>query len=167
MRITMPTVCFTAAVDIDGIDFPIVIIDEVKQISCCTGKTAMISETIDSIDNDICLFNFLLPILLGREQLFPNVRDPKRVMSNTTLNRVLERIGYAGVFSAHGFRATASTLLNEHGYRPDVIERQLAHQERNGVRASYNHATYLNERRQMMQEWADMLDGAQKSGGAH
>jgi integrase len=56
--------------------------------------------------------------------------------------------------------------LNEHGYRSDVIERQLAHQERNGVRASYNHATYLAERRKMMQEWADMLDAAQASGGA-
>ena len=113
----------------------------------------------------IPLLRELRPLCLGREQLFPNVRDPKRVMSNTTLNRVLERIGYAGVFSAHGFRATASTLLNEHGYRSDVIERQLAHQERNGVRASYNHATYLNERRQMMQEWADMLDGVSASSG--
>ena len=114
----------------------------------------------------IPLLRELRPLCLGREQLFPNVRDPKRVMSNTTLNRVLERIGYAGVFSAHGFRATASTLLNEHGYRSDVIERQLAHQERNGVRASYNHATYLAERRKMMQEWADMLDAARASGSA-
>lgn len=111
----------------------------------------------------IPLLRELRKLSFGREQLFPNVRDPKRVMSNTTMNRVLERIGYAGVFSSHGFRATASTLLNERGYRPDVIERQLAHQERNGVRASYNHALYLDERKKMMQEWADLLAGAAAS----
>jgi len=94
---------------------------------------------------------------LGRAQLFPNTRDPKRSMSPTTLNRALERMGYSGRFSAHGFRATASTLLNGMGYRPDVIERQLAHGERNKVRASYNHATYLPERIKMMQEWADFI----------
>lgn len=93
------------------------------------------------------------------QQLFPNERDSKRNMSITTMNRSLERLGYAGVFSAHGFRATASTLLNEMGYRPDVIERQLAHQERNSVRRSYNHAIYLAERKAMMQDWADLLDG--------
>lgn len=102
---------------------------------------------------------------LRRAQLFPNVRDPKRPMSNTTMNRYLERLGYKGMFSAHGFRATASTLLNEMGYRPDVIEKQLAHRERNQIRASYNHATYLPERRQMMQQWADFLDAqTQRSG---
>lgn len=98
-----------------------------------------------------------------RPQLFPNIRDPRRCMSMTTMNRYLERIGYAGKFSAHGFRATASTLLNEMGYRPDVIERQLAHRERNRVRASYNHATYMQERKAMMQEWADYVE-VQRSG---
>jgi len=95
---------------------------------------------------------------VGGPYLFPNFRDRKRPMSPTTLNRKLNYLGYAGKFSAHGFRATASTLLNEKGYRPDVIERQLAHAERNKVRASYNHATYLDERREMMQDWADFLD---------
>jgi integrase len=93
----------------------------------------------------------------GDRLLFPNRRDPKRPMSPTTLNRVLERMGYGGQFSAHGFRTTASTLLNEQEYRADVIERQLAHRPR-GVRASYNHATYLSDRRKMMQEWADFID---------
>ena len=65
-------------------------------------------------------------------------------------------------FSAHGFRATASTILNEAGYRPDVIERQLAHKERNQVRASYNQAEYLDERRVMMQQWANMVDDMAK-----
>src|SRR3546814_10650480 len=66
-------------------------------------------------------------------------------------------------FSAHGFRATASTILNEQGYRSDVIERQLAHAERDKVRASYNHAEYMDERKTMMQEWADYLDGLRKA----
>ena len=100
----------------------------------------------------------------GRPQLFPNLRDPKRDMSPTTLNRALERMGYGGHFSAHGFRATASTLLNELGYRPDVIERQLAHGERDKVRASYNQASYMPERKKMMQEWANYLDAATGSG---
>lgn len=90
--------------------------------------------------------------------LFPNTRQSSRVMSPTTLNRLLERMGWSGKFSAHGFRATASTLLNERGYRSEVIERQLAHRERNKVRASYNHASYLAERRKLMQEWADSIE---------
>ena len=72
-------------------------------------------------------------------------------------------MGFNGVgtigFSAHGFRATASTMLNEMSYRVDVIERQLAHKERNQSRASYNRAEYLEERRSLMHEWAIYLDG--------
>ena len=90
--------------------------------------------------------------------LFPNHRRPKECMTATTLNRALERMGYQGKFSSHGFRATASTLLNEMAYSPDWIERQLAHKERNTIRASYNQAQYLPERRTMMQAWADYLD---------
>lgn len=67
-------------------------------------------------------------------------------------------MGYQGRFTPHGLRATASTLLNELGFRPDVIERQLAHTERNRIRAAYNQAEYLDERRRMMQTWADYLD---------
>src|SRR3546814_16425226 len=77
-------------------------------------------------------------------------------MTATTLNRALERMGLNGKdsigFSAHGFRATASTILNEQGYRSDVIERQLAHAERDKVRASYNHAEYMDERKTMRSE---------------
>ena len=96
--------------------------------------------------------------------LFPNFRNPSVCMTATTLNRALERMGFNGKgtagFSMHGFRATASTILNELGFRPDVIERQLAHVERNKTRASYNQAEYLEERRLMMQEWADLVDDA-------
>ena len=98
----------------------------------------------------------------GRRWLFPNYRNPQMCMCSTTINRALERMGLNGKdsigFSAHGFRATASTFLNESGYRSDVIERQLAHAERNKVRASYNQAEYMEERRSMMQDWADMVD---------
>lgn len=105
----------------------------------------------------------------GRSFLFPNYRNPKDCMTATTMNRALERMGFNGKgsvgFSAHGFRATASTILNELGFRPDVIERQLAHAERNKVRASYNQAEYLEERRVMMAQWADMIEemGKEKS----
>lgn len=98
----------------------------------------------------------------GRPLLFPNHRNPDDCMTMTTLNRALERMGFNGRgtigFSAHGFRATASTMLNELGFRSEVIERQLAHAERNKVRASYNQAEYLDERRSMMQHWADLID---------
>lgn len=80
-------------------------------------------------------------------------------MSNNTANAALRRMGYSkDEMTAHGFRAMASTILNEEGYDPDVIERQLAHVEANKVRAAYHRAQYIEERRKMMQEWADMLD---------
>ena len=79
-------------------------------------------------------------------------------MSSNTMLYALYRLGYHGRATVHGFRAVASTLLNEMGFHHDWIERQLAHDERNKVRAAYNHAQYLAERRRMMQHWADYLD---------
>lgn len=96
--------------------------------------------------------------------LFPNLSRPDAPMSASTLNAAFERIGYGGRFSPHGLRATASTALNEQGFRADVIERQLSHTERDKVRAAYNHAQYLPERRAMMQHWADYLDGIAAGG---
>jgi integrase len=69
-------------------------------------------------------------------------------------------MGYHSRATAHGFRSTASTALNEQGFRREVIETQLAHSERNKVRAAYNHAQYLSERREMMQWWSDYVDRA-------
>lgn len=89
--------------------------------------------------------------------VFPG-RNPDKPISNNTMLFALYRLGYKGKMTGHGFRAVASTMLNESGFRPDVIERQLAHQERNAVRAAYHRAEYLSERRAMMQQWADMLD---------
>lgn len=92
--------------------------------------------------------------------LFPNMRNPKTCMSSTTVNRALEYMGYAtGEWTGHDFRATASTRLNEAGYNPDVIERQMAHVHANAVRRAYNHAQWLEERARMMQEWSDWVEG--------
>jgi integrase len=94
----------------------------------------------------------------GSRWLFPNAHKPAKYMGVSTINRALEAMGYKGQFSAHGFRSTASTVLNEQGFRADLIERQLAHGEKDKVRAAYNQALYLEERRQMMQAWADLID---------
>ncbi len=94
-----------------------------------------------------------------RRFIFPNSHNPSTFMSENTMLYALYRMGYHSRATGHGFRSTASTILNEHGFHADVIERQLAHGERNKVRAAYNHAQYLPERRKMMQWWADYLDG--------
>jgi integrase len=94
----------------------------------------------------------------NRQYIFPNQQNPAKFMSENTMLFALYRMGYHSRATGHGFRSTASTILNEHGFRADVIERQLAHGERNNVRAAYNHAQYLPERREMMQWWADHLD---------
>ena len=96
-----------------------------------------------------------------RTFLFPNTRRHDACMPATTLNRALEYLGMRGKLSCHGFRSTASTQLNECGYRSDVIEAALAHAEKNATRKAYNQALYLRERKEMLQEWADYLDGLQ------
>lgn len=90
--------------------------------------------------------------------LFPGERDHEKSMSNNTILKALERMGYKGRMTGHGFRGIASTLLHEMGFNHAHIELQLAHQERDAVSAAYNHATYLRERTKMMQHWADYLD---------
>ena len=97
------------------------------------------------------------------DHLFPNQHKPAGCMSENTMLYALYRMGYHSRATGHGFRSTASTILNENGFPPDVIERQLAHNERNQVRAAYNHAQYLPERRKMMQWWADFLEGVAKN----
>jgi integrase len=92
------------------------------------------------------------------EYVFPSLLTLERPMSNNTVNTALRRLGYTKEqMTGHGFRSMASTLLNEQGFPPDVIELQLAHIERNKVRAAYNKAQRLAERRKMMQAWADYL----------
>lgn len=95
----------------------------------------------------------------GAKYVFPATYSRQRPMSENTVNLALRRMGYTSKeIVAHGFRSMASTLLNEQGWHPDVIERQLAHAERNEVRRAYNRAKYLPERVRMMQAWADYLD---------
>jgi len=95
----------------------------------------------------------------GVQYVFPSSRGDGRPMSDNTIRTALKSLGYeSDVMTAHGFRTTASTLLNEQGWSPDAIERQLAHSPRDQVRAAYNRAQYLDERRRMMQSWADYLD---------
>ena len=103
----------------------------------------------------------LRTLACGSEYILPG-RNPDKPLSNNTLLFALYRLGYKGKMTGHGFRAVASSALNEAGYRPDVIERQLAHKEPNKVRAAYNRTEYLPERRTMMQQWADMVDGYAK-----
>ena len=93
------------------------------------------------------------------QYVFPSSRGDGRPMSDNTIRTALKSLGYdSGTMTAHGFRTTASTLLNEQGWSPDAIERQLAHSPRDQVRAAYNRAQYLDERRRMMQSWSDYLD---------
>jgi integrase len=102
-----------------------------------------------------------LHLLTGRGRyVFPSLRGGSRPMSENTVNAALRRLGYTTEeMTGHGFRSLASTNLNEQGYHPDLIELQLSHAERNKVRAAYNKAQRLPERRKMMQSWADYLDG--------
>ena len=91
--------------------------------------------------------------------VFPGVRTNGEPMSENTINAALRRMGYdRATLTAHGFRGMASTMLHELGWPSDVIERQLSHAERNSVKAAYNHAEHLPERRRMMQTWATHLD---------
>ena len=104
--------------------------------------------------------------LTGKEKyVFPGLRGRERAMSENTVNAALRRMGYnKGDMTGHGFRSMASTILNEQGWHRDAIERQLAHGERDAVRAAYNYAEHLPERRKMMQAWADYLDGLRAGG---
>ena len=107
----------------------------------------------------IALLRDIHPVTCDGKYVFPSPRSRSRPLSNVALLAALRRMGYEqGTLTVHGFRTTASTLLNEQGWRPDAIERQLAHGERDHVRAVYNHAEYLPERKVMMQAWADYLD---------
>lgn len=113
----------------------------------------------------VALLRDLQPITGAGRYLFPALTTGERPISENTVNAALRRLGYSGdQHVGHGFRSMASTLLNEMGWHPDLIELQLAHQERNKVRAAYNRAQRLAERRKMMQAWADYLDGLRTGG---
>lgn len=92
--------------------------------------------------------------------MFPSIKNPRKVLDSNTLNRAITYLGFeSSLITCHDFRATASTTLYEMGYRREVVEKQLAHAEQNRTVAAYNHAEYLNERREMMQRYDDWLCG--------
>ena len=111
-----------------------------------------------------------LKILTGDTPLlFPSEKgwqtddeNVNKCMSNNTILKALERMGYKGRQTGHGFRGVASTILHERGYDHQHIEIQLAHKQRNAVAAAYNHALYLPQRTQMMQDWGDFLENLRK-----
>lgn len=107
----------------------------------------------------------LLKLITGEgELLFPGAHGSKKPMSNNTILKALERMGYKGKMTGHGFRGLASTILHEQGFNHDHIELQLAHSPRNAVSAAYNHALYLEPRAKMMQDWANYLEASLRSG---
>jgi integrase len=95
--------------------------------------------------------------------MFPNFREPEQPMSEATIITALYRMGYKGRLTSHGFRSMFSSWANEHGYNSDAIELQLGHVPANKVRATYNRASYLTQRRELMQAWADYLDECERS----
>ncbi len=107
----------------------------------------------------VAIIERLHPLTGHGRLVFPSLRSRERPISENTLNAALRRLGYGkDEMTAHGFRTVASTLLNEMGFHSDLIELQLAHKPRDKVRAAYNRAERLVERRDMMQAWADYLD---------
>jgi len=115
----------------------------------------------------IAILRELQKLTSNSKYLFPGVHTLSRPMSNNTILGALRRLGYSKEeMTGHGFRSMASTLLNEQGWNRDAIERQLAHAERNNIRAAYNYAEYLPDRRKMMQHWADYLDTLAKGSTA-
>ena len=107
----------------------------------------------------------LQPLTGDGKYMFPSPRSSERPMSDNAILSALRRMGYTGdQMTGHGFRSIASTLLNEQGWHRDAIERQLAHAERDSIRAAYNYAEHMPERRRMMQSWADYLGELRKGG---
>lgn len=108
----------------------------------------------------VAMLRELQPLTGHGRWVFPGIRANAEPMSENTVNAALRRLGYdRETITAHGFRSMASTILHEQGWPSDVIERQLSHSERDEVKAAYNYAQHLPKRRELMQAWADFLDG--------
>ncbi|WIM56927.1 integrase domain-containing protein [Pantoea anthophila] len=103
------------------------------------------------------ILTIMKPISGNREYVFPSRNDPKQPMNSQTANAALKRIGYGGKLVAHGLRSFASTAMNEAGLNPDVIEAALAHTDKNEVRKAYNRSTYLTQRIELMDWWANRV----------
>ncbi|EBU6939406.1 tyrosine-type recombinase/integrase [Salmonella enterica subsp. enterica serovar Manchester] len=109
----------------------------------------------------IDILEAMKPVSGHREYIFPGRKDPTKHLHKQTANAALKRMGYGGVLTAHGMRSIVSTAMNENpAFRGDVVEAVLAHGEKDSTRASYNRATYLEERRQMMNWWGEFVSNA-------
>ncbi len=113
----------------------------------------------------LAILESLKPLTGDKEHVFHSQRGKSKHISNGAVLMALRRMGYQGKMTGHGFRALASTILNEKGYQPDWIERQLAHEDGDKIRSAYNRAEYLLERKKMMQDYADVLDAMRESDG--
>ena len=138
---------------------------ESRRWSIPAGRMKMKAPHIVPLSHQAVEVLELLRTLPDTEQLvFPGELDSNKPMSNMTILKALERMGYKGQMTGHGFRGLASTILHEQGYNHEHIELQLAHTPRNAVSAAYNHALYLEPRTLMMQDWADFLDRTRQGG---
>ncbi len=116
--------------------------------------------TVPLSDEAITILEMMKPLSGNREFIFPSRIKPNQSMNSQTVNAALKRAGFGGVLVSHGLRSIASTALNEQGFPPDVIEAALAHVDKNEVRRAYNRSDYLEQRRPMMQWWADFVAAA-------
>ena len=111
-------------------------------------------------DQALALLEAIKPYSGHREYVFPADRDPRTHCNSQTANMALKRMGFEGRLVSHGMRSIASTVLNEHGWNPELIEVALAHVDNNGVRNAYNHADYIDRRRPMMAWWSEHIQAA-------
>jgi len=111
-------------------------------------------------DQALGILETMKPISQHREYIFPSRSDPKGAINSETANMAMKRLGYRGVFVSHGIRALASTVLNEQGFSPDIIEVAQSRVGKDAVRAIYNRAEYLEQRRKMMQWWSEFIESA-------
>lgn len=148
---------FVRTSELIGAEWPEFDLDAALWIIPATRMKMKSEHIVPLSSQSIAMLEELKKICGGSRFVFPG-RNRDKPISNNTLLFALYRLGYKGKMTGHGFRSVASTALNEMGFRSDVIERQLAHCERNEVRGAYNRAEYIKERKAMMQSWADYLD---------
>lgn len=135
-------------------------------------KRGKLTVNPDMTNHHVCLSSQALTLLRdlhtltgGNKYLFPNQRDHQKPMSNGAILMALKRMGYRNKMTGHGFQALAmSTIKEQLGYRHEVVDRQLAHAQKDKVAAAYDRASFLAERKKMMQEWADYLDAITQRG---
>jgi integrase len=118
--------------------------------------------TVPLSDEAIAVLEMMKPISGNREFIFPSRLKPTQSMNSQTVNASLKRAGFGGILVSHGLRSIASTALNEQDFPPDFIEAALAHVDKNEMRRAYNRSDYLEQRRPMMQWWANFVNSANK-----